>query len=165
MPSSSMTTIASDSPNSPDAIQLVAELETHLSALYPAESRHGFSVARLVSEGVSFFLVRCEGQPAGCVGIHFVDSEYAEIKRMYVRPAFRGRGLGRLLLDHVTSCARERGLGCLRLETGVHQREAIGLYEKMGFRRIRPFGNYKDDPLSRCYEKRIEATPTESRST
>ena len=72
---------------------------------------------------------------------------------MYVRPAFRGRGLGRLMLEHFVGHARAQGLGVVRLETGIYQREAIALSESGGFRRIEPFGPYTDDPLSRCYEK------------
>lgn len=75
---------------------------------------------------------------------------------MYVRPVFRGRGLGRRMLDHLVEHARARGLMVIRLETGIHQHEAIALYECSGFRRIPPFGPYRDDPVSRCYEKRIE---------
>ena len=86
-----------------------------------------------------------------------VEREYAEIKRMYVRPAFRGRGLGRLMLEHLVAHARAQGLSVVRLETGIHQREAIALYESSGFRRIGPFGPYTDDPVSRCYEKTIAA--------
>jgi len=86
-------------------------------------------------------------------GVMIVGSEYAEIKRMYVRPAFRGRGLGRLMLEHLVAHARAQGLGVVRLETAIHQRETIALYESGGFRRIGPFGPYTDDPLSRCYEK------------
>jgi ribosomal protein S18 acetylase RimI-like enzyme len=74
---------------------------------------------------------------------------------MYVRPAFRGRGLGRLMLDHLTAHATAQGVALLRLETGIHQHEAIALYERCGFRRIPPFGPYWDDPVSRCYEKAI----------
>jgi ribosomal protein S18 acetylase RimI-like enzyme len=74
---------------------------------------------------------------------------------MYVRPAFRGRGYGRLMLDHLANFARSRGVGLLRLETGIHQAAAIALYERAGFRRIPPFGPYTDDPVSRCYEMRI----------
>jgi ribosomal protein S18 acetylase RimI-like enzyme len=81
-----------------------------------------------------------------------VDGEYGEIKRMYVRPRFRGRGLGRRILEHLAAHARASGITLLRLETGVDQVEAIGLYESMGFRRCPPFGPYRDDPLSPCYE-------------
>jgi len=74
---------------------------------------------------------------------------------MYVRPQFRGLGLAKLMLDHLETYARERGVGLLRLETGIYQNEAIGLYERMGFRSIPPFGGYREDPLSKFYEKQI----------
>ena len=74
---------------------------------------------------------------------------------MYVRPQFRGLGFAKLLLNHLADYARSRGVRLLRLETGIHQHAAIGLYERAGFHSIRPFGDYKDDPLSRFYEKRI----------
>jgi ribosomal protein S18 acetylase RimI-like enzyme len=64
-------------------------------------------------------------------------------------------GLAKLMLDHLETYARERGVGLLRLETGIYQSEAIGLYERMGFRSIPPFGEYREDPLSRFYEKQI----------
>jgi ribosomal protein S18 acetylase RimI-like enzyme len=84
-----------------------------------------------------------------------VGRDYAEVKRMYVRPAFRGRRIGQLVLDHLVEHARRHGLSLVRLETGIHQREAIALYERSGFRRIPPFGPYRDDPVSLCYEKRL----------
>lgn len=74
---------------------------------------------------------------------------------MYVRPEFRGLGLGRLMLDHLASHARRQGVGLLRLETGIHQASAISLYERYGFERIGPFGDYAADPLSVYFEKRI----------
>jgi len=59
------------------------------------------------------------------------------------------------MLSHLAHYARDQGVGLLRLETGIHQRAAIGLYERQGFRRIPAFGEYREDPLSRFYEKRI----------
>jgi putative acetyltransferase len=147
--------ITPEHPASPDATALIAELDAHLAPLYPSESRHGFSVQRLIADSVAFFVIREDGAPAGCGGIKLFGTEYAEIKRMYVRPRFRGRGLGRLMLDHLAEYARSHGLGILRLETGIHQHAAIRLYEQEGFRRIPPFGPYRDDPVSRCYEKRM----------
>jgi GNAT superfamily N-acetyltransferase len=149
------TLITAERPDTPDASALIEELETHLASLYPRESRHGLSVERLLRERVAFFVTRHEGAAAGCGGVQVFGPEYAEIKRMYVRPAFRGLGLGRLMLEHLTAHARAQGVGLLRLETGVHQHEAIALYERGGFRRIPPFGPYWDDPVSRCYEKKI----------
>ena len=147
--------ISRERPDTPDALGLITELEDHLQSRYPPENRHGFSVDRLIAEGVEFFVIRVDGRPAGCAGIMMVGDEYAEIKRMYVRPQFRGLGYAKLLLDHLADFARSRNITLLRLETGVHQREAIGLYERMGFRRIPAFGPYKDDQVSLCYEKRI----------
>jgi putative acetyltransferase len=147
--------ISNERPDSSEAAGLILELEAHLASLYPATSRHGFSVERLVAEKVDFFVLRSDGVPAGCGGILFVDGEYGEIKRMYVRPEFRGLGLGRRILEHLTRHATSRGINLLRLETGIHQREAIGLYERFGFGRIPSFGPYTDDPLTACYEKRV----------
>lgn len=142
-------------PDAPDATNLILELEAHLEPRYPAVSRHGFSVERLLAENVAFFVLRTDGLPAGCGGILLVDGEYGEVKRMWVRPAYRGRGFGRLLLDRLADHARSNGISLLRLETGIHQHEAIALYERYGFRRIPPFGPYTDDPLSLCYEMRL----------
>jgi len=60
------------------------------------------------------------------------------------------------ILDHFTEYASSHGVRILRLETGIHQHAAIALYERVGFKRIPPFGEYRDDPVSRCYEKRIQ---------
>jgi putative acetyltransferase len=147
--------ITLERPDTPDAVALIDELETHLASRYPAESRHGFSVEKMLREEVAFFLLRAEGIPAACGGIKLFGTEYGEIKHMYVRPAFRGRGYGKRMLDHLVDYARQRGVSLLRLETGIHQREAIGLYERMGFQRIPPFPPYWEDPLSRCYERRL----------
>jgi putative acetyltransferase len=146
--------IAEERPDSPDAVALIRELDDHLGALYVVESRHGFSVEKLIRDGVKFFVARDGGQPAGCGGVLLVGRDYAEVKRMYVRPAFRGRRIGRLMLDHLVEHARQHGLTVIRLETGIHQREAIALYEGRGFRKIPPFGPYRDDPVSLCYELR-----------
>ena len=130
------------------------------------ESRQGFDVSATNeeyagsapenrAEDVAFFLLRSDGAPASCGGVKLVGAEYGEVKRMYVRPRYRGFGFGKLMLRHLEDYARAHGVGLLRLETGIHQREAISLYERMGFHRIPPFGPYTDDPLSLCYEKSI----------
>jgi GNAT superfamily N-acetyltransferase len=74
---------------------------------------------------------------------------------MYVAPAFRGHGLGKQLLQVVEAHARQHGVAKLRLETGIHQTEALGLYTWFGFDQIAPFGEYTNDPLSLCYEKKL----------
>lgn len=149
------TLIVAERPDSADAKTLISELEAYLEPLYPQESRHGFSVERLLQENVAFFVIRHNGLAAGCGGVKLFSGEYGEVKRMYVRPQFRGLGLARQMLDHLADYARRQGVGVLRLETGIYQNEAIGLYERMGFQRIPPFGAYQDDPLSLFFEKQI----------
>jgi ribosomal protein S18 acetylase RimI-like enzyme len=147
--------ITQERPDSADAVRLVEELQTHLESFYAPENRHGFSVERLVAEGVAFFVLRVDGEAAGCGGIKLFGKEFGELKRMYVRPEFRGRGHGKSILDQLAAHARAEGVGVLRLETGIHQQDAIRMYERAGFRRIPAFGPYKNDGICLCYEMRI----------
>jgi GNAT superfamily N-acetyltransferase len=148
-------TLTPERPDTDDAAMLIAELDAYLEPLYPSESRHGYSVAKLLAEGVVFFVLRENTMPAACGGVKLFGTEYGEVKRMYVRPQFRGRGYARRILMNLIDYARDQGVLALRLETGIHQHEAIGLYERMGFYEIPPFGDYRADPLSRFYEKRL----------
>ena len=152
---SSNVKISLESPDSHDARTLIEELEAYLIPLSPAESRHGYSIEKLIDEQVPFFIIRDNGTPVGCGGVKLFGTDYGEIKRMYIRPQFRGLGFAKLMLDHLAEYARNHGVAILRLETGIAQREAITLYERSGFRSIPPFGEYKPDPLSRFYEKQI----------
>ena len=159
-------TILEAPPNSNEAVQLITELDQHLHTYpYPPESRHAFSVDKLLREDVAFFIARRHGELAGCCGLKLFDSEYGEIKRMYVRPAHRGAGLGKAMLKWLTEFALSRQVNVLRLETGIYQTDAIGLYVSFGFQRRPPFGEYKVDPLSVYYEKRIPGREDSKRFT
>ena len=148
-------TIARENPDTETARGLIAELVDALDHPdYPPESRHGYSVDKLIREGVHFFVMRADGQAAGCGGIQFF-SGFGELKRMYVRDGFRGRGLGHALLRHLEGHARAQDCWVLRLETGIHQTAAITFYEHAGFSRIPPFPPYKPDPASLFFEKRL----------
>jgi len=148
-------TILEVPPDSDDAIQLIRELDDHLLAHpYPPQSRHAFSVDKLVREGVVFFITYFEGQLAGCGGVKMLD-DYGEVKRMFVRPIHRGRGLGKAMLNRLAEYAQSNGAKVLRLETGIYEVEAIGLYESWGFSRRTPFGEYVEDPLSVYLEKQL----------
>lgn len=151
--------IVAERPDTADAMLLIAELEDYLAPQYPAASRHGFSVDKLIAEAVAFFVLRQAGVAAGCGGVKLFGPAsgevYGEVKRMYIRPQFRGLGLSKLMLNHLADYARQNGVAVLRLETGIYQTEAIGLYERMGFQQVPPFGAYKADPLSLFYEKQI----------
>ena len=149
------TLIVRERPDTLDAQMLIEELEAHLEPYYPRTSRHGYSVEKLIQQDVAFFVTRYNDVPAGCGGIQFFGAEYREIKRMFVRPQFRGLGLAKLMLNHLEAYTLEHDIHGLRLETGIHQKEAISLYESMGYQGIPPFGDYVEDPLSRFFEKRI----------
>ena len=136
-------------------------MDAYLDPLYPKESQHGYSIERLLAQQVSFFVLYEQEMPAACGGVQFFgDSNqpvesYGEIKRMYVRPEFRGRGYAKQMLNHLEELAAARGFSKVRLETGISQPEAIGLYERNGYYKIPPFGDYSDDPLSFFYEKTL----------
>lgn len=151
----SETIITAERPDTAEAMRLISELEAQLEPLYPRTSRHGYSIEKLMEQGVAFFVTRQDGVAAGCGGIELFGTEYGEVKRMYVRPQFRGLGLAKLMVEHLAAYARQHNIHLLRLETGIHQKEAIALYERMGFQKVPPFGTYKEDPLSRFYEKQI----------
>jgi putative acetyltransferase len=148
-------TIVPERPNDPEAEALVVELDELLVPLYPTESHHGLSVESLIAEEVAFFVLRVDGAPAGCGGVKLYGDEYGEVKRMFVRPQYRGAGLSKRMLAHLEAYTREQGVPLLRLETGIYQREAIALYQGMGFVEIGPFGPYLPDPNSRFFEKRL----------
>jgi putative acetyltransferase len=83
------------------------------------------------------------------------EAAVAEIKRMFVEPAVRGRGISRAILKKLETLARADGYSVVRLETGLRQPPALRLYETSGYRRIEPYGRYRDDPLSVCFEKEL----------
>jgi len=146
-------TIVAARPDSPEAMELLAELDAALHEYpYPPESRHAFSIDKLIRESVAFFVASIDGKLAACGGVKLF-ADYAEVKRMYVRPAFRGKGLGKAILSHLAEHARANGINTLRLETGIYQVEAIGLYDGWGFQRRGPFGEYKNDPNTVYFEK------------
>ncbi len=150
--------ITKERPDTPESMQLIQELEDVLNPLYDADNRFGYSVQKLIDQGVHFYVVRVDDQPAGCGGVQiFADDEppYAELKRMYTNPKFRGLGLAKKMIEQLEQTTREHGVQVLRLETGIYQKEAIGLYEKWGFESRGPFGAYTGVDENLYYEKTI----------
>jgi GNAT superfamily N-acetyltransferase len=148
-------TITQERPDSADALTLIGELEKYIAPMYPHDKEHGLTPEEMASEGVSFFIIRYDGMPAGCGGVRLYCTEYGELMRMYVRPEFRGKGLGKQMLRYLESYALNHGVRVLRLKTGIFQPEALGMYERCGYMRIPPFGSYHEHPLNWYYEKRL----------
>jgi ribosomal protein S18 acetylase RimI-like enzyme len=84
-------------------------------------------------------LALVDGMPAGCVMMRGIGEDVAEMKRLFVRPAFQGLGLARAMVKKLTLLACDRGYPCMRLETGALQTEAQSLYKAMGFKPIEPY--------------------------
>lgn len=126
---------------SEDARVLVGELEEILAAEYPPEQRHGLTLDAIFKPNMRFFIARVAGVPAGCGGVALF-TDFAEVKRMYVRETARGRGVAPALLAQIERAARDAGLTLLRLETGTRQIAALRFYEREGFRVCAVFGDY-----------------------
>jgi putative acetyltransferase len=124
-----------------DVRALLEELNATLAVHYEPDQRHGLALEQLFQASIRFFIARMDQTPVGCGAVALFD-DYAEVKRMYVRPMARGRGVAKAMLAQLADEARAAGVPVLRLETGTHQTEAIGLYERCGFSRCAAFGPY-----------------------
>lgn len=148
-------TLAIESPRQPDVERLLEALDAYQGALYPAESNHFLDVEALAAPGIRFFVARRDGRAVGCGALRIDAAGYGELKRMFVSPEARGLKLGRRILDRLEEEARREGLAWLRLETGIHQPKALGLYRSAGYAEREAFGEYKPDPLSVFMEKSL----------
>ena len=144
-------------PLSAPAAHLLALSDAYMASLYPAESNHMESTAALALPNVLFLGAYLDGELAGCGAVKLMhdDGSYGEIKRVYVLDAFRGRGLSKQLMQALEAHLVEQKIPLARLETGISQPEALGLYEKLGYQYRAPFGSYLLDPLSVLMEKRL----------
>jgi putative acetyltransferase len=142
---------------SPIVQQLILALNAELEEMYPEEGANHFRLdADEVADGRGAFLVAYrDGQAVGCGAVRRNDSQVAEIKRMYVIPRERGRGIARQVLNALEAEARQLGVSRIVLETGLRQVEALALYRRAGFVEIPLFGEYIDSPLSVCMEKNL----------
>jgi len=143
-------------PDSPEALELTSALNEYLSALYPPEENFLAFADDEVGGKRGVFLVAREGDRAvGCGAVRRLSTSTAELKRMFVRPEARGRGVGKRLLAELESWSAQAGVSRLVLETGVRQSEAMALYESLGYHRIPCFGEYAGSRQSLCYEKQL----------
>lgn len=142
-------------PRQPGVLRLMDMSNAYMASRYPAESNHMVDVDTLEKPTVSFFVARNEGQIVGCCAVVEAGDGTGEIKRMFVDPQARGLKIGQLMMDAIIARGRELRLNAIRLETGISQPEAIGLYRKTGFVEIEPFAPYKPDPLSMFMELKL----------
>ena len=128
-----------------------------MAALYPSESNHMESEEALARSDVHFYGIRSGAEVVACgaIKIQNDDGIYGEVKRVFVVPAWRGRGLSRHIMQHLETVLRQLGTDLARLETGCKQPEALGLYSALGYVQRPPFGGYTPDPLSIFMEKRL----------
>ena|ERR1039458_10052530 len=149
-----------ESPDQPEVIALINELDAYQDTLYPPESRHYLDLKSLTQSNTIFVVARdMNARAVGC-GAIVLHSSYGEIKRMYVHPESRGRGIARQILEVLESAAHLRGCQELMLETGPYQPAALAFYERSGYRLRRPFGAYTDDPLSVFMQKSLSHAPS-----
>jgi putative acetyltransferase len=150
-------TIGAEPFDSDDARRLIAALDEHLASRYPPEQRFGPNLKpEQIAAGLGTFVIaRADGRAVGCGALRKLDETSAEVKRMYVAPEVRGKGVGRKVLEHLESVGRSLGVHRLVLETGIYQAEAIGLYHQAGFEPVRCWGEYAGSVTSVCFEKRI----------
>lgn len=152
--------ISAESPRNKECLQLLAQLRTELSEKYPDELRGVPLIPEeLAAEGAAFLVARCDDQPVGCGAIRAFEPGVAEVKRMFVVPEARGYGTGRAILENLETFARNFGYKSIRLETGLKQPEAIVLYQSAGYHRAPCYGPFRENPMSVCFEKDLDASP------
>jgi putative acetyltransferase len=142
-------------PRDGDAGALITALTDELARRYCEDGSGNFRPEDVLDPRGGFVVGRIGGHPVACGAYRPMGPDVAEIKRMYVDPAHRGRGLGRRILDDLESRARRDGYTVVRLETGILQPEALRLYESAGYHRVDNYGIYQGNPRSVCFEKTL----------
>lgn len=134
---------------------LIAQLDAEILERYPGEPINGVEPNEFRASGGYFVIGFWDAQAVGCGAFRPYDQTTVEIKRMFVAPEFRGRGIARAILSAVEREARRRGYGRTILETANRQPEAIALYRSCGYRDIEKYGHYIDSARSLCFGKNL----------
>ena len=137
---------------------LIGALNAELSAMYPEPGANHFGLkpAQVSGQSGVFLIVSHNGTPVGCGAVRLIDADTGELKRMYMSPAMRGKGLGRRLVAALEAEARALGAKRLVLETGIRQTAALALYRATGFQPIPLYGEYLASPgTSVCFGKEL----------
>jgi len=152
-----MIAIVREKNSNQDFRQLVRLLDAYLTAQYGALQAE-YDQHNVLDDIDTVVLAYDDRRPVGCGALRPYDHKTVEIKRMYVRPAYRGQGTGGRILRELESWAIELGFTRIILETALKQLEAIGLYRKHGYQQIENYGPYVDQPNSVCFEKLLSST-------
>ena len=138
---------------------LIESLNAELSGIYttPGATHFRLEPEEVTGARGAFLIVYHEGTPVGCGAVRLIDAGTAELKRMYVSPSLRGKGLGRRLVAALEAEARALGVRRLVLETGIWQAAALALYRGAGFKPIPLYGEYRRSAeTSVCLGKDLE---------
>lgn len=117
--------------------RLYLQMQNYDGEIAHLEKKYGFPGGRL-------YLALVDGNTAGCIGLRRMDDARCEMKRLYVRPAYRGLGIGRTLTEQILTDARNIGYRQILLDTFPFLDTAIAMYRHMGFREI---ARYNDSPM------------------
>ncbi|MBO1756298.1 GNAT family N-acetyltransferase [Allobranchiibius sp. CTAmp26] len=139
----------------PDAQTLIRELDEDMTTRYGGVDATPVAPDEFASPAGTFVVAADDRGLIGCAGLRAATAGDVELKRMYVRASRRREGHAARLLGVLEERSRALGFARLILETGTAQPEAMALYERCGYDAIPGFGFYKDEPLSRCYAKRL----------
>ena len=146
-------------PASEAARALIEQSDRYMESLYPPESNHLESAEALKLPNVAFFGGYIGGELVACGAVKILDDDgcYGEIKRVFVIEEHRGKGLSKAIMARLERHLEEAKVVIARLETGIRQPEALGLYRRLDYAFREPFGSYRHDPLSVFMEKPIVA--------
>ena len=132
--------------------ELIKALDKELRGYY-GDIQDSYTPHNDVSKGFPTILIEQAGKPIGCGAFKPYDKTSAELKRVFLKKEARGKGLSKLMVKALEDWMLERNLSIARLETGGKQLEALGLYQKLGYKVIPKYGVYVDMPNSICMKK------------
>lgn len=149
-----MITLRRTDSTDPDFHSLIQNLDAEFVVRYP-EQGNKFTQFNLLADNARVMLVCDDSLCVACGAFRLVNAHTIEIKRMYTLPAYRNKGLGKMILNALETWAREENFTEAILETGIRQPEAIAAYEKSGYTRIPNYPPYEDVKESVCYRKEL----------
>lgn len=148
--------ISVETPLSHDMEDMIAELNDVLLSLSPPEACYHMSTKQMAGDATTVFTARIDGELAACGALHRHKNKVAEVKRMYTRQHYQGKGLGGKILEEIITLAKSEGFRKLVLETGDKHPAAWRIYERAGFLRCGAVLDYPDSPHSVFYSMSLK---------